>query len=65
MFISVQRLYDRGWKLESNVDESIVFFLRSNTKLATIFSRKSDSNSAWYRVKILLRSSENEAVSSG
>ena len=43
----------------------MISFLRSNTKLPTIFSRSSLSSEAWCSVRIVLRSSGNSTVSSG
>ena len=54
-----------GKRVSSRKEESMISFLRNNTKLPTIFSRNSLSRDAWCRVRISFRSLGKEAVSLG
>ena len=54
-----------GNSVFSRFEESIISFLRSKTKLPTIFSRNSLSREAWCSVRIIFRSSGKVRVSSG
>ena len=58
-FAQLERLID------TDAEESITSLRRSRTRLPTIFSRSSDSNSLWCNVRICLSSSGKFKVISG